>query len=107
VVRSYRGCLMATGGKSKKKGQAKPPAPRRSGDPPVAAMLGDGSKSDETQELPRPTIRELAVEYLKHPDEWLDHPHPGFGGRTPNELIAAGEEEKLYNMFRRFELGLF
>jgi hypothetical protein len=98
---------MATGGRSKKKAQAKPPASRRSGDPPADAMLGNAGKSDEAQESPRPTIQELAAEYLKHPVEWLDHPHPQFGGRTPNELIAAGQEERLYNLFDCFDNGLF
>ena len=53
------------------------------------------------------TIRELAVEYLQHPDEWLDHPHPLFDGRTPNEMIAAGREDMVRNLFFCYSHGMF
>ena len=100
---------MATAGKSGKKGRKAEPKPSTPAhpEPLVEAMHENGREPAVPPEDPRPTIRELAVEYLEHPDEWLDHPNPRFGGRTPNELIAAGEEDKVYNMFRRFELGLF
>ncbi len=101
---------MATAGKSGKKAQSKPkgqpPAARRRRDPVADAKPGEGSKVDALPESRRRTIRELAFDFLKHPVEWLDHPNPQFGGRTPNEMIAAGEEDKVRNLFECAEFGL-
>jgi hypothetical protein len=96
---------MATTRKTKAGSKAKPPTARR--DTVADAVEGEVRKPDNAAVLPRPTIRELAVEHLQHPDEWLDHPHPQFGGRTPNEMIAAGHEDKIRNLFFCLEHGLF
>ena len=81
----------------------------RKGEADTLHQLGtiDLNQPADAQELPRRTIRELAVEHLKHPDEWLDHPNPQFGGRTPNQMIAAGHEDKVRNLFYCAEYGLF
>jgi len=85
---------MATAGKSKKKS-------------PGDASPENGIRPAEVSESMRRKIQDLAAELLKHPVEWLDHPHPQFGGRTPNQLIAACQGDQVYDLLRCAELGMF
>jgi hypothetical protein len=102
-----RGDSPATAARAKKRAVAVPwtENPVMFQPTPLVDVKGGGVPRPEAPT--RPTIRELAFDYLKHPEEWLDHPNPHFGGRTPNEMVAAGEEDKVYNMFDCFDNGLF
>lgn len=54
-------------------------------------------------------IRERLAELVepKTIPAWLEAPNPVFGGRTPQEIIARGEIDRLWTMIFYLESGIF
>ena len=119
---------MATGKKTKPKGTAgretspatslapKSTKPRRkassgsiTSEPRTSGKDSDLGEpgEDRIAEFLKLSAREMAAHLFQHPEAWLDSPHPRFGGRTPNELIANGEEATVRNTLAAASLGLF
>jgi uncharacterized protein (DUF2384 family) len=70
----------------------KPPSTKSSVKP--AHPGRSGKKSPHTSSHIPKSIRELVLEMIgteRGADAWLAMPNPELGGRTPSELIAAGQ----------------
>lgn len=59
---------------------------------------------DETK-----AIADLASEVLEDSQRWLDNPHPSLGGKSPNEMVKAGESgvARVRNLLRSIKHGQF
>ena len=42
-----------------------------------------------------------AAKLFENPDEWLSHPHPLLGGRTPRDCVKQGDEYAVRNLLRQ------
>ena len=53
-----------------------------------------------------PDIREEVKRLVAEPDLWLDAPHQHLGGKTPNELIAQGDEQPVRDLLGGIKYGV-
>ncbi len=107
---------MATG--KKIKSNNKPPRSRKTdrqseSTPSAGAAIdpasspGVGQGEDRIAEFLALSAREMADHIFGKPEVWLNHPNPQFGGRTPNDLIESGEEDRVRNILAAATLGMF
>lgn len=52
-----------------------------------------------------PDLREEVKRVVADPDLWLDTPHELLGGRTPNEVIAQGDPQRVRDLLRAIKYG--
>ena len=53
-----------------------------------------------------PQFREEVKRLVTDPDLWLDTPHEILGGRTPNEVIARGDPQRVRDLLRAIKYGV-
>jgi hypothetical protein len=68
---------------------------------PVATAVQTDRDPDETVDL-----RALVAQVIDRPDLWMDTPNDVLGGHTPNDLIRAGQGERIRELVRAIKAGL-
>lgn len=58
-------------------------------------------------EEPRRSTMELVYDVLQYPEEWLRTPNHQFGNRRPIDLLGTDEEEKVRDLLRAADAGIF
>lgn len=53
-----------------------------------------------------PDLHEEVKRLVADPDLWLDTPHELLGGRTPNEVIARGDPQRVRDLLRAIKYGV-
>ena len=53
-----------------------------------------------------PDILEEVKLLVAEPNLWLDTPHQLLGGKTPNEVIAQGDTQRVRDLLRAIKYGV-
>jgi hypothetical protein len=62
---------------------------------------GDPSSLASLRKLPgEGSVLESAAEIFSAPEAWLNLKNPLLGGRSPEECIAAGDEQSVWDLLR-------
>ena len=76
-------------------------------DEPMPRSKTVSSATAPLKRQPSPEFRELLTAVVDNPEAWLSTPSVQFGGRRPGDLIGSDEEEKIVDLLRAVEQGLF
>lgn len=74
----------------------------------LARIRGQKARVRLVEPEPPATLDQLAREVLgTNSTLWFQTPNPNFGGRKPEDLVGSDEEQKVVNLLKAVDLGLF
>jgi hypothetical protein len=99
----------ATTGREKKPARASTPKATKPQVSPTPANTNGAENpgEDRIAEFISLSTREMVYHLLQHPEEWMDYANPKLGGKSPNELIANGQEDRVRSLLIAATLGMF